>query len=1137
MTLIKSVVAKGFKSFAKRTELIFGEGYNSIIGPNGSGKSNIIDAITFVLGKTSAKSLRAEKSSNLIHHGGKKGKPSPEAEVSITFDNSQNAFPLNSKEIKISRIVKQNGNSTYRINDKVVTRQQVIELLYSAKIDPDGHNIILQGDIIRFMEMKPEHRREIIEEVSGLSVFEDKKAKALNELSRVDEKLKEVDIILTERDTYLKELKKDRDHALKYKELQNTIKDNKATFLNLEIKEKELKREEFEKKIKENNNELEKINKVVNEIKLEIEKKKQEINSISKELEEKGEVEQRKLHNDIDSLKTSLVRDNSRKETCEQEITKIENRKKQLERNIREIEDKIKDLDKERQVLIRNKKDLTKEDDEILNSINSYKKKYNINPEELNKIENSIENIQSNINSSVEKKQEKLREIDRINFELSNIKIDDNKDEISRIKDLRQNQKLLLQELNKIIMEEQSLHSQLNKTRNLLVEKSENLFRLNARQEGVQERLIDNIAIKKILSLKDSKIYGTVNDLGKVNSKYSLALEVAAGSRIRSVVVEDDLTASKCINLLRQNKLGVVTFLPLNKLKNRDIDSQSNSIKNKKGVIDLAINLVSFEEKFRNVFNYVFGATLVVDNLEIARSIGIGNARMVTLEGDLVEISGAMVGGYRKKGVGFKEKEYTEDISKLGIEVEELKKKVNLFEKRKLEIEAKIIEIREKASLNDGELLKYEKAFGLVDINELKSRKQNLNEELKSKNKELKEIENDLIRLAKEIEKLKDIRKNIRYDDKAVDGLNKLERDRQHLRERIVEIESNVKGLNTQINDIYSIEKEKTSKIISDSEKEKQSFIDELKSLSEKLKNDHEKLKQKDNIEKQFNNDFKNLFSKRNKINEEVNKKEANISKEEEKIKAVEHRINNINIERAKIVAELEGLNREFEQFTDAKIRRNISFDDLKYEIKKAESLLNNLGNVNLRALEIYENVEKEYNNLVDKKDKLSLEKNDVFSMINEIESRKKDIFMKTFKVINDNFRRIFASLSTKGEAHLELEDKEVVFNGGMDIKVRIIGNKFLDIKSLSGGEKTLAALAFIFAIQEYQPASFYLLDEVDAALDKTNSELLNNLIQKYSEKAQYIVVTHNDAIISGANYIYGVSMQNEITKVVSLKV
>ena len=195
------------------------------------------------------------------------------------------------------------------------------------------------------------------------------------------------------------------------------------------------------------------------------------------------------------------------------------------------------------------------------------------------------------------------------------------------------------------------------------------------------------------------------------------------------------------------------------------------------------------------------------------------------------------------------------------------------------------------------------------------------------------------------------------------------------------------------------------------------------------------------------------------------------------------------------------------------------------------------MGNVNLRALEVYEEIEKEYAKLIEKKDKLNLEKQDVFNLMNEIEGKKKELFMKTLNEIDDDFKRIFAMLSTKGQAFLDLEDKDNPFNGGLDIKVRISSNKYLDIKSLSGGEKTLTALAFIFAIQELQPASFYLLDEVDAALDKTNSEKLSKLISGYSKKAQYILISHNDSIITEANQIYGVSMQDGVSKVIGLKI
>ena len=273
-------------------------------------------------------------------------------------------------------------------------------------------------------------------------------------------------------------------------------------------------------------------------------------------------------------------------------------------------------------------------------------------------------------------------------------------------------------------------------------------------------------------------------------------------------------------------------------------------------------------------------------------------------------------------------------------------------------------------------------------------------------------------------------------------------------------------------------------------------------------------------------------------MSEDIRDFEAKVSQEEFKIREIENKINEVSLVRAKVVAEVEALQLEFEPYIGVKLRKNISKDDLKLGIQEAEKIVKNFGNINMKALEIYDVIEKEYGELVNKKDLLNKEKEDVLNMMSEIEGKKKRIFMRTYKEISENFKRIFLSLSAKGEAYLDLEDKENPLNEGLDIKVRLAGTKFLDLNSLSGGEKTLTALAFIFAIQEYEPMSFYLLDEVDAALDKTNSQLLSNLISKYAKNSQYIMVSHNDSVITEADQIYGVSMQlNGISKVISLKI
>src|SRR3989344_6215896 len=303
MTKINKIVLNGFKSFAKHTELVFGDNFNIILGPNGSGKSNILDALCFVLGRMSSKSLRAETLSHLIYNGGKSKQPAGKAEVSIFFDNSKKTFPIEDAAVKLTRTVKPSGQSVYRINNERRTRQQVLELMSAAKIDPDGYNIILQGDITKFVEMSSEDRRRIIEEIAGIGVYEEKKQKAMNELERVGGKIKEAEILLAERKTHLKELKSDRDQALKYKSMNDSINQNKATYLNLQIRKKEQQKSGFEKEADALKKQIEDTKAAIGRLKKQSDEKKQQIKEINEGIEQKGEQEQVRLHKDVEDLK------------------------------------------------------------------------------------------------------------------------------------------------------------------------------------------------------------------------------------------------------------------------------------------------------------------------------------------------------------------------------------------------------------------------------------------------------------------------------------------------------------------------------------------------------------------------------------------------------------------------------------------------------------------------------------------------------------------------------------------------------------------------------------------------------------------------------------------------------------------
>ena len=855
--------------------------------------SNVSDAVSFVLGRLSAKSLRAERSSNLIFNGGKHGSPAKQAEVSIIFDNSKNELPVKEKEVKVTRIVKQNGQSVYKLNDNTVTRQQILETLGTAKIDPDGHNIVLQGDIVKFTEMPPDDRREIIEEVSGISIYEDKKHKALLELDKVESRLKEADIILTERGAHLRELKKDKDQALKYRELHKLIKENKATYINIQIQQKQKSINEVVSNIEKESKKSDKIKQDIGKLKNEIELKRNELKKINEEILSKGEKEQIDLNKEVDVIKTDLVKNTSRLELLQNEILKLKNRKEQLKINFDNLNKQINDIENQKKELEKNK-------------------------------------------ANLEKEKSKSKETHQDN-------------------------------------------------------------------EG---RLVDYIN-QKIVELQLPGVYGTVESLSKINSEYEVAMRVTAGNKFDAIVVENDYVAEECINFLRKNRVGTAIFLPLNKIQTREIPTGLKPLLKSEGVHGLALDLIKFDPKFKNAFSHIFGNTVITDDMEVSRRLGIGRLRMVTLEGDLIETSGAIIGGFRKK-------------------------------------------------------------FNL-----------NLN---------------DLIRL-----------------------------------------ESDLK---TSVNQkkLYLQERERNLAILKEQDKELSDFENEIKMLKEQVKKIQSNLGEKEKQEKKFYEEFKDLGFRRDKVTNLLQDHEITLVKLEGGLRSFENVVNNINLERAKLVAEKEGLEKEFEDFKNETLKKTNDMQTLLDGIQKAEQQLILLGNVNLRALEIYEQIEKEFNELIEKKEKLRLEKQDVLNMMNEIESKKKDLFMQTLNEIDKNFRRIFSNLSKKGEAYLELEDPENIFTGGLDVRVKITGNKYLDIRSLSGGEKTLTAMAFIFAIQEYQPASFYLFDEVDAALDKTNSEKLSSLIYEYSKNAQYIIISHNDSVITEAQRIYGVSMQDGVSKVIGLK-
>jgi chromosome segregation protein len=1163
MTKINRISAHGFKSFAQKTEIPFDSQFNCILGPNGSGKSNIGDAMCFVLGRLSAKSMRAEKAANLIFNGGKSNKPSSNGTVEIAFCNKNKIFPTDAKEVIIGRTITKRGSSIYRVNSKKHTRTEVLDILSHAKVNPDGYNIVLQGDIMRFVDMSPLERRRIIEEISDVSTYEEKKHKAVLELNKVEDKLNNAEIILKERKTYLKELKKDRDQALKFKELKDKIDSNKATCLHHQIKEKSEIKNKHDLEIEKHQQKINLSEQSIKSLKEKIATWRSEINNINQDIEKKGEKEQVKVHREIEDLKVNLTRDKTRVSTLKDEINKIQQRKDQFKVEAKELEEKSKSYTQNQretqQAIAKKQRDLN----ETNQNITQFKKKHKIETSqdldnEIDEKDKLIDQNQEKIQTIRQQQQEMLREKDRVEYQLQTIDerskkvrevAQENKQQIKVLQQHKTNFKQATLKLNQLLDQDSSFASQLGNARKNLQELQEKHAQLNAKTLTMQAGLASNQAVKSILENKKNLpgVYGTIAELGQVKKQYALALETAAGSRMQNIVVDNDATAAKCIKYLQHNKLGSAAFIPLNKIRTQDITSDNMKLLKQSGVHDFSLNLISYKSEFKKAFSYVFGNSLVVDDINTARSVGIGRIKMSTLDGNMVEASGVMRGGFkgRKSSVGFKEQDSLQHLERLDNEIGEIHGVISNIETQRSASELEISSLRNQRAELEAQVITLEKTLHL-DTNDLdasSSQKKELSAKLKEIDQQLISIQKSISSINRDLATLKSSKQMLRTqvnelrNPRLLAQLQAFEESKQKLREEVVRLEGELKTSSAQMTEMIGPEKNKIIEILKQHEKEEQDFGVEIKKLNESIKINDKDLLEKEKASKEFYSKYRSLFNKREKLSNDLNKSESNVEAIREKTRTSERELNLISLKNAEVKAKLAGLNEEFTRYKNATIIKNKPLEEIKQEINRFEVMLGQMSAVNMKALEVYEQVDSEYNKLVEKKSSLHGEKTDVLTLMNEIETKKKEHFMKTFKHANENFSNIFSNLFSKGKAYLQLENPEKPFDDGLSVKVKLTGNRFMDIKSLSGGEKTLTALSFIFAIQEYQPASFYILDEIDAALDKHNSDRLAKLIRNYADRAQYIVISHNDSLISEADSLFGVSMRDGVSKVTSLKI
>ncbi len=942
----------GFKSFVKKTEIPFTPGINVILGPNGSGKSNISDALCFVLGRLSIKSMRAARAKNLIFMGTKSIGPAKEASVEIVFDNEDKTFSLETKEISIKRIVRKNSQSIYKINNETKTRQEILALLAQAGIDPNGFNIILQGEIQNFVRMQPEDRRKIIEEVSGISIYEMRKEKSLKELNKTEDKLKEVTTILRERTIFLNNLEKERQQALRYKRLEKDIKRYKASIIYHDLTKKKKEAEVIEGGISKTRKEVDKSKKVSLTIQANIENMESKVLSINSTIQKSTGLEQEKLNQEIADIRAELAGINVRVENYEKKLLEIRKQKQEFEQLLNEDKSSIKKLQADSPSKSRTQKEIEDKKKE-LEEFEEKRKKFYTTKSELKSIRERIhdkEVLLQNFTNEAE-------------FSIKQIK--------SFFRDL---------------FDRNTKQEKVDTLKFALTEKRELLERLNKRE----------IELEKVSGANEYEIDKQTKLVGKISKMDVCPL---------------------CKNKITQTHIDemhkdIIPQIASLKKATENSDKELAEIYNKKEMIKQAIEQATVEISKRE------SDLIKIANIdEKKEQIKILQAKVDVLRGELTELA------KRKKNL---EMNFDKDSN----------------------IEQKYETLR-------------------VEIQEISSRtKENINSEISFKQREF---------------------------ERAKISLNQATREEEDLQKELQELKQQ--------------------------KNEREKSFEKKKELEQKL------------IER-----FQKLILERDALQKEVRETEIKLESNKNVTYNFERDVNNLKIDMARVSAEVENLETEMLEFPNIEMIR-VNKDSLLQKLNKAQEIISRIGSVNLRSLEVYEQVKKEYDSVQEKAEIISKEKEGVMKIIHEIDIRKKKEFLKTLISLNEIFTRNFSHLSEKGKVYLEMENKKDPFEGGISITVKTGHGKYLDVKSLSGGEQTLVALSLIFAIQELSPYYFYILDEIDAALDKRNSSRLANLLQKYMQRGQYIVISHNDEVISNATNLFGISMHDGISKVVSLNV
>ena len=1170
---------QGFKSFPDKTELNFGKGITAVVGPNGSGKSNISDAVRWVLGETSTKSLRGSKMEDVIFGGTSKRKALGFAQVMLTLDNSDGTLKDHGEIVTVTRRYYRSGESEYKIDGESVRRKDIHELFMDTGLGSDGYSMVGQGKIDSIISAKNEDRRELFEEAAGISRFRHKRKDAERRLDQAQENLVRLLDILGELESRVGPLKKQSEKAqkfLEYSEEKKTLEIgvwlNKINRFTVELREQEHKIDAVRASYEVSENDLAAIEKELEEV-------AEKVTSINLAIEQSRlgasgyEEEALRKDGEISVLNATLEHNNETIERLTADITdadgtgatideQIEAKNKIIAENEKLIADKKAELESVANELskVQNENmeisDKTVELNQMLTALTI---KLSDSKVKMSQATSSIDEINSRKDTIASQIEATQKDIDYTQSQAdeSNKNLEFLKERIDEYENSLGGYQMKVdakkQKAEKIKQDAERLARQ-------MAEKSDRarvLEDLEKNMEGFSG------AVKAVLKQSQSKvlpgIHGTLSQLITVDNENSTAIEIALGAAMQNVVVSTESDAKRAINYLKQNNVGRATFLPISAIKPRYMEEKN--LDDNFGFVDVASNLVDCDEQYRDIVENLLGRVMVVEDIDCAIAISKrykNRYKIVTLDGQVMNPGGSMSGGSKGKGSGVLSRanlieELKSEAQKIGNELKEvqaeLKKAVedansavadlqgadadlrNAKEEYiRAEGDAKLISDKLQSFINQRDTMCREQENSEGRILLFNQAVENAKQEAAEIEKQMADTEAELNNVSTGAKELSSKRDKIREKTEQINlELVTLTKDSEAARISVEELElrkstqsDRVKNITDEINEIKA-KNENLMLSINDVKAQ----ADELRQkASESNDAVTQKIEDRNELEKRSN---------------ELRAKEKATLTDKEKLSGDIVRLEERKANMKKEYDELGDM--LFEQYELTKPEAQalgIVIDDMaeaKKRLHEIKVAIRGLGSINVGAIEEYKEVSERYNFLKEQTDDIEQSKKELAKIIDDLTSSMSEKFMTQFNKINTEFKTCFADFFGGGNGEIILEEPDNCLESAIEIKIQPPGKSVQNINLFSGGEKSLAAMALLFSVLKVQPSPFCIYDEVEAALDDVNVERFAKYMRRMTDKTQFISITHRRGTMEEADVLYGVTMQEKgVSKLLELQ-